>query len=347
MANPQKENGHIGIANEIVEHFATLKLSGTDWQVLWVILRKTWGWHKKSDKISMGQIAEMTGLDRRHVCRALKRLTLRKVVAKNGDTLPTSYSFNKDYEKWHTETLPVAKFDDSKKEDKVSPKMVTPVAKNGDTFVAKNGDTSVAKNGAHNIYKDNKDTLTKDSKTLFPGESQKTKKEKIQKIQELTPIQKVVEYYRILIKSDEDEKVWNKKNFGRCSNTATKLLKLAKNDVELVKRGMRDVYNGLTGADLTCTIETIYRSKTGVRHFEKFLKRNPPKKKVENKSKEPKKPVKFAADMTDKQREKQLEETKKKFKEMGLNMAIFSKKKEGRRFCEGPIKIGEIIQCAN
>jgi len=335
MANPQKENGHIGIANEIVEHFATLKLSGSDWQVLWVILRKTWGWHKKVDKISMGQISEMTGLDRGNVNRALKRLKHKNVVVKNDDTFPTSYNFNKDYDKWITETPPVVKNDYSKKTAEVSSKMTAPVVKNDYSKVVKN-DYTIQKI---------KDTYTKDS-VKTPEIFKDPKTQEIKTIT-LTPIQKVVEYYRILIKSDEDEKAWNKKNFGRCSNTATKLLELAKNDVELVKRGMKDVYTGLTNAGLTCTIETIYRSKTGVRHFDNFLKRNPVKKPVVIKKQEPGKQVKLAADMTDEEREKQLEETKKKFKEMGLNPAIFSKKKGGARFCKDLMSIKEILQCAN
>ena len=52
MANPQAENGHTDIANEIVEALARTRISGTETQLLWVIFRKTYGWHKKEDEIS-------------------------------------------------------------------------------------------------------------------------------------------------------------------------------------------------------------------------------------------------------------------------------------------------------
>lgn len=46
MASPQTENGHIDIANEIADKFCSYRLSGQEWQILWVLLRKTWGWKK-------------------------------------------------------------------------------------------------------------------------------------------------------------------------------------------------------------------------------------------------------------------------------------------------------------
>jgi len=53
MANPQPEDGHIDIANEIAEKLARTQLSGTEHKIIWAIWRKTWGWHKKEDRISL------------------------------------------------------------------------------------------------------------------------------------------------------------------------------------------------------------------------------------------------------------------------------------------------------
>ncbi|MBA7554707.1 hypothetical protein ES705_47338 [subsurface metagenome] len=65
MANPQRENGHVDIANEIVEALAKTHLSSYESQVLWVIFRKTYGWHKKEDWITNTQISNMTGIKRK------------------------------------------------------------------------------------------------------------------------------------------------------------------------------------------------------------------------------------------------------------------------------------------
>ena len=84
MANPQRENGHIDVANEIAEALAKTQLSGYESRILWVILRKTYGWHKKIDSISITQFEKATGLKRRHIQRTLKKLLNRNIITKNG-----------------------------------------------------------------------------------------------------------------------------------------------------------------------------------------------------------------------------------------------------------------------
>ena len=98
--NPQKENGHVDIANEIVEALYRLQLSGNQWRVLWVILRQTWGWHIKMETITISYFAKRTGLKRSHIARALKELSDRKVVTKIGNSSSVSYGFNKHYNQW-------------------------------------------------------------------------------------------------------------------------------------------------------------------------------------------------------------------------------------------------------
>ena len=96
MANPQREDGHVDIANEIVEALMKVQINGYESRVLWAIFRKTYGWHKKEDWITNSQIAEMTGIAESHVSRTVKMLIDRNLVTKNGKKL----SFQKDYEKW-------------------------------------------------------------------------------------------------------------------------------------------------------------------------------------------------------------------------------------------------------
>ena len=47
--SPQAENGHLRIASEVVEAMYQLQLSGSQWRLLLVILRQTWGWKKKTE----------------------------------------------------------------------------------------------------------------------------------------------------------------------------------------------------------------------------------------------------------------------------------------------------------
>jgi len=125
MVSPQVEDGHIDIANEIGEALAKTHLSGYESRVLWVIWRKTYGWHKKSDAISITQFEKATGLKRRHISRTLQSLLERNIVTKNGNGFIDRWAFQKNYSKWNLVTKNGDKF-------KPSPKMVTPtVTKNG------------------------------------------------------------------------------------------------------------------------------------------------------------------------------------------------------------------------
>ena len=53
MANPQTENGHIKIANEIIEAITRTNLSAHESRVLWYIIRKTYGFNKKMDWMAL------------------------------------------------------------------------------------------------------------------------------------------------------------------------------------------------------------------------------------------------------------------------------------------------------
>ena len=126
MANPQAEDGHVDIANEIVEALAKTYLSSYESQILWAIFRKTYGWHKKEDWITGVQLSEMTNIIKSHISRTLKKLIKRNIIVKNGKKL----SFQKDYEKWERlpkqvtkEKLPI--------QDKRLPKQVTKVTQMG------------------------------------------------------------------------------------------------------------------------------------------------------------------------------------------------------------------------
>jgi phage replication O-like protein O len=102
MASPQLENGHLLIANELAEVWSRKRISGEEWQVLWVILRKTYGWHKKEDKISLSQFSAATDLSRQAVQRAITKLLASNVISvlKNGYRKPNIYKLNKNFDTW-------------------------------------------------------------------------------------------------------------------------------------------------------------------------------------------------------------------------------------------------------
>jgi len=96
MANPQIENGHLDLANELVEVLAKTQLSGYESRILWVVWRRTYCWHKKEERIKFDYFREATGLLDSNISKTIKRLIGRNILIKNDN----KYSFQKDYQKW-------------------------------------------------------------------------------------------------------------------------------------------------------------------------------------------------------------------------------------------------------
>ena len=105
MANPQIENGYTAVANEILDHLYKQPLNGTELKVIMCILRYTFGFQRKSHKLSATFIAKWGNCDLRTVKRALKKLQQDRVIIyinseQRGVT--AELMFNKDYEQWCT-----------------------------------------------------------------------------------------------------------------------------------------------------------------------------------------------------------------------------------------------------
>lgn len=101
---PQKENGFTPIANEIMEVLASSKFTTREYKCLLFLLRKTYGYSKLEDAISLSQWVKGTGLYKIDVSRTLQRLAERNVIVAttsgSGRGATTVYRFNKHYEQW-------------------------------------------------------------------------------------------------------------------------------------------------------------------------------------------------------------------------------------------------------
>jgi phage replication O-like protein O len=104
MANPQKEDGNTGINNEVLMHLIRAGLNGTELSICLYILRKTWGYNKKSDEISLSQFMDAVPATKPSICKALSNLQLVKIIklVKKGKSKKSSneWEFCKDYDTW-------------------------------------------------------------------------------------------------------------------------------------------------------------------------------------------------------------------------------------------------------
>lgn len=101
---PQKENGFTPIANELMEVLASSKFTTREYKCLLFLLRKTYGYSKLEDAISLSQWVKGTGLYKIDVSRTLQRLAARSVIVAttsgSGRGAKTVYRFNKHYKQW-------------------------------------------------------------------------------------------------------------------------------------------------------------------------------------------------------------------------------------------------------
>jgi phage replication O-like protein O len=106
MASPQKENGNTGISNELLEKLLLFDFTSASPIKIWLfIARKTYGFQKKLDYLSLSQIQNGTNLSRQTVNDSLMWLVKACLLVKGESSQKgTVYGVNKDYEQWVVNT---------------------------------------------------------------------------------------------------------------------------------------------------------------------------------------------------------------------------------------------------
>lgn len=74
------ENGYLRLANQIQDALCFVELSGREFRVLNAIVRLTYGWSKKEDRITNSLIADKTRLAVKHVSEAVLSLAYRNII---------------------------------------------------------------------------------------------------------------------------------------------------------------------------------------------------------------------------------------------------------------------------
>lgn len=100
ICNPQLEKGHTRIANELLEAIIIYPFNATDYKIILAIIRKTYGWKKKSAPISYGAVTRLTGRDKRHIRRAIDKLICDRVILRDKTKGMNILGLNKRYLEW-------------------------------------------------------------------------------------------------------------------------------------------------------------------------------------------------------------------------------------------------------
>lgn len=134
MANPQCENGYTKIANEIMDNLIKQNLSGQELRLTLLIMRKTYGFNKKVDRISLSQMAQSLSIKSHIRCsQIVNSLEKKKIVTvkENINGIGKKYQFNKNFEQWDTLNRNINSL--SKTNDTLKEKRKTPLRKNDST----------------------------------------------------------------------------------------------------------------------------------------------------------------------------------------------------------------------
>jgi phage replication O-like protein O len=104
-ATPQLEEGFTRLANELLEAILGFGFSHREVLVLFTIIRKTYGYGKKSDDISASQIGDMCGIARPHVTATLNSLAARNVILKKQGRFGSIVGIQKNHTKWIDQSI--------------------------------------------------------------------------------------------------------------------------------------------------------------------------------------------------------------------------------------------------
>ena len=106
---PQLENGFVRVANELEDALLLKIRTYRHSQVVRAIIRKTYGYGKKEDDITISQIAAITGLHRNHVGKALRELEEMRVLNRvRAGSHGLILGINKHHQQWGEATKTVA-----------------------------------------------------------------------------------------------------------------------------------------------------------------------------------------------------------------------------------------------
>lgn len=241
MANPQTENGYTKIANELLEKIYALSISGGEFRLLLMVIRKTYGYGKKVDTISLSQFTKETGIDRSNVCKIIKSVVAKKLLHK----AKSAYSINKNYEGWVVAKTPLVVARTPQGSGKLDNRVVakTPHTKETITKETKykeiDQEIGILRIPTPAVKKENPESAPKEYKKPY------------------TPHQRVVLTYKMVSGYELEDRAWDRMNFPRCVKSAKALLDYFDNNSDRAIECIEALGKEFTEKGLTWTLETI------------------------------------------------------------------------------------------
>lgn len=78
------DDGYLRLSNTLVDALCRTKLSDRESRVMFAVIRRTYGYGKATDWVCLEQLSDMTGIASSNICHAIKSLTARDIIIKDG-----------------------------------------------------------------------------------------------------------------------------------------------------------------------------------------------------------------------------------------------------------------------
>ena len=163
----EPEKAYTKIFNTILDTLISHRISGQEYQIVLFIIRKTNGYHKTCDNISMGQISKATGIKRPNVSRLLTALCEKNIISvmQKDNTKINCLSLQTDISAWRVfpkKITPVMQKDNTatiikktrQKKTRQKKEFVPPTLEEVINFFAENGYSEYSAEKAWKYYED-------------------------------------------------------------------------------------------------------------------------------------------------------------------------------------------------
>ncbi|MFM0256078.1 replication protein [Paraburkholderia sediminicola] len=100
QVGPQTQDGFTRIANELLDALLFARLTGQQLAVVMAVVRKTYGFNKRSDDIGLSQIRKMTNIDKANLSRTVAQLVDLRILHRADGEYAHTLSLNKHYRQW-------------------------------------------------------------------------------------------------------------------------------------------------------------------------------------------------------------------------------------------------------
>lgn len=94
------EGGFVRIPNDLLEVMIDSPFSASEFKIMWIVIRKTYGWNKENDLIPFSQFARFANLNLRYVKKIVSGLVRKNVLLKEKSRDGNIFRLNKSYHCW-------------------------------------------------------------------------------------------------------------------------------------------------------------------------------------------------------------------------------------------------------